>query len=78
MRDTKPSNKIDVNEIVDLWKNALRDDKFRTLDDSYKFSIKAARAMLFAKHEASLRNTDSVTHHITLEDIVAGIAREGK
>jgi hypothetical protein len=46
------------------------------LDETYVFSLSARRAIFFAKYEASQRNTDEVTHHITVDDLLAGIARE--
>lgn len=46
------------------------------IDITYLFSESARRALFFAKYEASRRDTDCVQHHITIEDIVAGIAKE--
>jgi len=47
-----------------------------SLGETYLFSEQARRALFYAKHNASLRNTDSVTHHITMADIEHGVQRE--
>jgi hypothetical protein len=33
-------------------------------------ALSARRAIFFAKYEASQRNTDEVTHHITVDDLL--------
>ena len=42
----------------------------------YLFSEAARRVLFFASYEAHLRSNDKATHHITLEDLQRGIARE--
>jgi hypothetical protein len=46
------------------------------ISKAYVFSKKARRAICFAQYQASTRDTDEVTNHITLDDLQYGIERE--
>jgi hypothetical protein len=50
--------------------------KPRPLGRDYLFSVSARRAIFFAKYNASTRDTDSCTNHITLDDLKSGLQRE--
>jgi hypothetical protein len=55
---------------------AASKSKAMPIDSSHLFSESARRVLFFAKYAASLRDTDSVTHHITVADLLAGIRKE--
>ena len=69
---------IDADVLAAQFKKMMEtplERKAAPLDSTYLFSEKARRALFFARYNASLRNTDEVTHHITLDDLLHGIER---
>lgn len=72
-----PKATVDWNYMSDKMHQLLAvKSSPKALSVDYLLSDRARRALFFAHYNASLRNTDAVTHHITLADIKHGIDRE--